>query len=241
MRKIFFIFHLILTLLCADYNKEEFEVRYDNYSKTDKNIINKHLKLALKNLDNKKDELNVVASINDYLYQYFVYKNNLGTPNQLLKDGYAICGGTAVTMTEMLYAYGIKSRLAFLIGIPNQGAHSLVEVFFKNGQRGLFDPTFGLFWYDVNKNKTISIYELLNNPSLAINMLYETEHKKREKLNDKIKSFTSWKIHYKNKKDYEHSYYDPYLSFLERDAGGVAGEGIKSFVNLELYPSKIYM
>jgi len=150
--------------------KQDFEHRYERYSDEGKSIIENHVNRAIKNTDDS--EFDLVLAINNYLFQYLILKDHCGSAVEVLSDGHAICGASAYTMCEMLYSLGIKSRKSYLFGIPAQGSHVLVEVIFKDGQRGCFDPTFGLFWYDSKGNKTLSIYELLDNPLLAKTMLY---------------------------------------------------------------------
>lgn len=220
--------------------KQAFEKRYDKYSTEESKIIKLHVNKALSLLPSDVGELEIVAVINDYVYQYFVNKNNHGGAAKLLKEGYAICGGSAVTMAEMLYSVNVKSRLAFLIGIPNQGAHSLVEVYFKNGECGLFDPTFGIFWYDHENDKPVSIIKLLEDPKLSNVFLYKSIHKKREKTNEEVIPAREFLQTYQNKPSYKEKYYNPYLCFLKRSGGGVAGEEYKTYVKIPMKPGSLY-
>ena len=224
----------------AKVEKQNFERAFDEYSVEEKDVVIVHVNKALSFLPNDADELEKAAAINDYVYQYFVNKSNYGNAAKLLKEGYAICGGAAVTMSEMLYSIGIKSRLAFLIGIPNQGAHSLVEVYFSNGTRGLYDPTFGILWYDHRNDMPISITKLLEDPRLSNVFLYKSENKKRDTTEEGIRPSRGFLQTYESRKNYREKYYDPYLSFLKRSGGGVSGEQYKTYVKIPVKPDILY-
>ena len=167
--------------------KQDFEKRYDEYTEEEKAAILKHVKKALSGVGFHAPELEKAAAINDYIYQYLIHRDNTGSAPKLLQDGYAICGGAVVCMTEMLYAIGIKSKFAYLLGIPDQGAHSLVEVFFGDGNQGLFDPTFGILWYDPERGLPLSMMELLEKPLLVKSTLFKSRNEKRQTASDPVK------------------------------------------------------
>ncbi|MBU4597001.1 MAG: transglutaminase-like domain-containing protein [Desulfarculus sp.] len=164
--------------------KPAFETRVDHYSPADRAILLQHLHHALSRLKDRSDQFQVAAAINSYLYQYLFFQNAIGDSVKILRDGHAICGGTAMTLSELLYVAGIRSRQAFLLGIPYQGNHSLVEVYFRNGTQGLFDPTFGVLWYDPHAHHPVSMAQLLANPALSDRTLYKTIYHKRSSQKD---------------------------------------------------------
>jgi len=220
---------------------QNFEIVYDNYSVDEKSIIEYHVNKSLSHLKSRDSELEIVAAINDYLYQFFILKDILGKGGaDFLKDGHSICGGHAVTMAEMLYSLGIKSKLAYLIGIPEQGAHSLLEVYFSDGSQGLFDSTFGVFWYNYDQHQPISIFTLAKKPQLSNLYLYKTIHNKRNTLQQPIQPFYSIKSNYKNRKNYREPYYDPYTSFLVRQGAGVGSGEHQVFVDISMPVDSVY-
>ncbi|MBI5740654.1 MAG: transglutaminase domain-containing protein [Nitrospirae bacterium] len=220
--------------------KQPFEITFDKYSPEEKKVITTHVDKALSLIPPRSGELETAAAINDYVFQYFVNKDNLGNAVKLLNEGHAICGGAAVTMAEMLYSVDIKSRLAFLIGIPTQGAHSLVEVYFRDGTRGLFDPSFGIFWYDYENKKPVSIVDLLAEPELSDIFLYKTINAKRKKTDEAVKPYIGLSQTYQNRKKYKEEYYDPYQCFSKRSGGGVSGEEYTTYVKIPLGPGSSY-
>lgn len=227
--------------LHSDYflKKQDFEKRYDSYSEAEKSIVLEHVQKALSGIGLDAEELEKAAAINDYIYQYLMLKDNMGGCAKLLNDGYALCGGAVVCMGEMLYSVGIKSKFAFLLGIPGQGAHSLLEVFLNDGSRGLFDPTFGMFWFDRDSKRTVSMMELLKTPSLCNTRLFKSQHKKRETDMDPIKVSTGYLSTYSLQMNYSEEYYDPYACFSQRKGGGVANEGLRTYLKIDLSPGLI--
>jgi hypothetical protein len=223
----------------SSIQKQDFEKRYDSYTEKDKNIIAEHTQKALSGVGSKADELQKVAVINDYIYQYLIMKNNLGGCPKLLSDGYAICGGDVVCMAEMLYRIGIKSKFAYLLGVPKQGAHSLLEVYFKNGDEGLFDPTFGVFWYDERKRRTIPMLELIENPSLVRTTLFKSKHQKRKNTLETVKISKGYLASYGQQPYYSKDTNDYYLIFSQRTGGGIANEGMSTFVKVTLEPGVV--
>ncbi|MBI5740655.1 MAG: transglutaminase domain-containing protein [Nitrospirae bacterium] len=220
--------------------KESFERQYDDLTSKEKKVVNSHVDRALSLLPPKPGELEIAAAINDYVYQYYIRKDNNGTTAKMLTEGHASCGGAAVTMAEMLYSVNIKSRLAYLVGIPNQGSHSLVEVYFTNGTSGLFDPTYGILWYDKENNRPVSILKLLSDPQLSNLFLYKSINKKRQELKDAVNPSQGFLQTYQNKRSYKEQYYDPYLCFRQRSGGGVAGDDYKTFVKIPMEPGVLY-
>jgi len=219
--------------------KQDFEKRYDSYTKQEKEFIKTHIDKALSKIGYDADEFDKVAAINDYVYQYFIHKNNYGGAVKLLKDGYAICGGDVLSMAEMLYSIRIKSKYAFLLGIPIQGAHSLLEVYFKDGNRGLFDPTFGIFWYDPKAKRPVSIMELLEDPSICNTTLYKSNYSKRKTVNDPMVVYVDVTKTYSRRIDYKENNYKPCECFSKRTGGGVANEGLSTFVQIPLKPGTV--
>jgi len=215
-------------------HKQDFEIRYDSYSEQDKRFVQMHIDKALAKLDRNADEFEIAAAINDYLYQYLILKANSGGSAKILREGHAICGGAMITMAEMLHSLGIKSKYAFLLGVPDQGSHSLLEVFFNDGRLGLFDPIFGILWFSPETNEPVSIMELLERPSLSNTTLYKSLHKRRKKLEDPVLPFKGFEKTYAHRPNYKEKNYDPYACFSQRSGGGLANEGMKSFIRIPL-------
>jgi hypothetical protein len=91
-------------------------------------------------------EEDVAVDVTKYISMTFDYKNNLGNATKILKDGYAFCSGMSISHQALMQQAGIPARYISLFGLPTQGGHNLVEVYY-DGDWHLFDPTFGLFFY----------------------------------------------------------------------------------------------
>lgn len=219
--------------------KQEFEERYDAYPASKRAIVLRHRDQALSRLAPDADEMEIAAAINDYVYQYLISRDNVGGAAKLLKDGHAACGGAAVCMAELLHASGVKSKYAWLLGIPGQGAHSLVEVQFKDGTRGLFDPTYGILWHNPETGKPVSMMQLLESPSLCRTTLQKSNHTKRRKAGDPVMPCEGFAASYTRRIDHKEEFYDPYMCFAERTGGCVANEGQMLFVRVSLQPDVV--
>lgn len=89
-------------------------------------------------------------------------------------------------MVELLYQAGIRSRHAALLGVPFQGNHSLVQVYLGHGRPGLFDPTFGVFWYSRRRKRPVPFERLPAHPSVSDRTLYKSVDRKRVAASDPV-------------------------------------------------------
>lgn len=225
----------------ADETRQAFEKRFDEYSDHERGVVIANTEKALSKLPSSAGELEKVAAINDYLFQYFILRANEGGGAKLLSDGYAICGGAAVALAEMLYGIGIRCRKAFLIGIPGMGSHGMIEVFFRDGQRGLFDPTFGIFWFNKEKKQILSIAELMENPDLSVKHLQRSIHMKRTAETSLVVTSSGINQTYRSHHvGQDQLPYDPYLCFSTCSGGGIAGEEYMTFVKIPLVPGDLH-
>ncbi len=144
-----------------------FEDRVDRYSAKDFAKLMNYVNDALSGLPRLASEVERAFAIHFYLYQHLrrsFFEASTGLI--VLDNAKAVCGGFTVAMAEMLYALGIKSRVAFTLN-GTQGAHSMVEVFFSDGRQGLFDPTYGLVYFNVQTRTPVpfsKVTALLNDP-----------------------------------------------------------------------------
>lgn len=123
--------------------------------------LSHHVYESLKNLENPT-EFEKAAAINDYLYQYLFLKNHIGHhAGEILSQRQGICGAHAYCLAEMLRIAEVPCKQAFIHGAPVMGTHEMVQVFFSNGEIGLFDPTFGVYWKSPKSGKLLSIEELI--------------------------------------------------------------------------------
>jgi hypothetical protein len=212
--------------------KQPHEATVDGYAPEERQIVQAALDDALRDLDDRDSELEMAAAVNAYLHQYFVNENATGTGAEVLAGEQAICGGTANTMLEMLYMAGMRARPAVLLGIPYQGNHSLVEVEFSDGARGLFDPTFGVFFRSPRSGRPIGMRELLNEPRLARTTLMKSRFEKRTSKEGVVEPISSIADAYAVRRNYRErstpdgaTTMDWALAFRVRHAGGVGGDG----------------
>ena len=203
----------------------------DTLSQSDLDFIQQHANAATAHLKEGSSEFEVAGAINDYIYQLLILSNNTGNPLKVLRDEYAICGGHALAMSALLEQVGINNRLAYITDVPYQGAHSMVQVTFKNGQEALYDPTFGLYWYDAKSKKPLSIKDLKQNPEWAATKILQTTHKKRTEGSQEIHPFSSITDHYASYVD-EHIHHKE--MFETYSNAGVNGYEFKTYKTLHI-------
>lgn len=221
---------------------QDFEIRVANYKPAELEFLFEHIDLALSKLPEDASEFEKVAAINDYLYQYLLVEVNATGDNAIdvLSQEHAICGGVILTMSEMLYAIGVKSKYAYIYG--GLGAHSMVEVFFSDGTRGLFDPTYGLLYYNPTTHQPISIFDIFENVELSRHAYYTTHPK--QNINGQITPLSDIFTAYADKdiiggRIFSGSPMDPYAIFSAAEGGGVANEGVANFIEVELHPGTL--
>jgi hypothetical protein len=152
-----------------------------DYSAQQRELVRDHLDRALSLLEQEQSELAVAAAVNTYLHQYLLTQPYPGAGAGTLAAARGFCGNHAAAMVEMLYLAGIDARTAALLGIPSgAGNHSLVEVWFSDGDRGLFDPTHGAFF--AVADDPVSLEELIDTPSLSVDSLRTDVRDKRTTL-----------------------------------------------------------
>ncbi len=112
---------------------------------------------AWANLPADSTSIERVAAINAYLFQYLVRKERSGDTRavDILRGRGAVCGGMVLTMAEMLYAAGYKSKYAYLVG--GKAAHSMLEVAYPNGMKHLFDPYHGVLYFHPGTQRPVSL------------------------------------------------------------------------------------
>ena len=217
------------TLLSPKYYHE---IIYNNYSQEEREYLLSHVQKALSGLSQNASEFEKAAAINDYVYQYLLLKSNGGTAVSILKDGYAVCGGHGTSMIEMLYAIGIRSVEVYSIGPLS--SHVMVEARFSDGSQGLFDPTFGVFYYNPNTKYPVSILEIKENPQFARDYSYHTQHLKHTQSTQPITPLTDVFSIY-NKEVVEGAY--NYLT--QADDIGLTETGFVTYRKISLKPSQV--
>lgn len=94
-------------------------------------------------------------------------RNNNGTATQIIKDGYAICGGMSYTFIILCRKTGMPARYVGSIYTPRLSSHAIAEVFYDGGWH-LFDPTFGIFFYSAStynrRGNIASLHEFIAQP-----------------------------------------------------------------------------
>jgi len=195
-------------------------------SENDRALLKKHVSFALSSL-NEKNEHEIAAAINDYLFQFLLSIPHWGEPAQVLEDEEAICGVHAHVMSAMLSDCGIENRIAYMLDVPYQNSHCLVEVHFKDGSMGLFDPMHGLYWFDQEKNTHLSMNNLKNQPSLASTKILKTIHAKRKSKHDSVSPFISAANHYQPFTDDHELHFEEMFSTYSN--AGVEGNSFKIF------------
>ena len=215
---------------------QDFEVRFANYSEAERQIVLHHMEMALSNLPENATEFDKTAAINDYLYQYFHGSKIPGNGGaDFLTKGGTQCGGFVATMAEMLYAVGIHSKLAAVYG--GLMSHSLIEVFFGDGSRGLFDPTYGAFYYDSATHQPVSLEQIANGADVS-RIIYLTTNPRRDTPEQIIPISDVFSV-YKNEDTQNRAGGDNYISAFKRlfeaaDGAVVSNQGHASFVEIDL-------
>ena len=150
-----------------DIGPPDVRERIRDYGTGQRELIHQHLDRALSRLEGEPTELAVAAAVNTYLHQYLLIEPLTGYGARTLAAGRGLCGNHVQTMVEMLSMTGIDSRTAALLGIRSLASnHSMVEVRFSDGDRGLFDPTHGAFF--AVGDDPVSLEELVTDPSLSV-------------------------------------------------------------------------
>jgi hypothetical protein len=231
----------------ATVTKPSWEAAVDAYSPAERQVLRSALRHALSGLRDRGSEFKRAAAINAYLHQYLLNKAVSGNGVAILRGQHAACGGTANAMQEMLYLAGIKSRPAALLGVPYQGNHALVEVQFSNGARGVFDPTFGVFFYDRHARRPVSMGQLLRHPRLAATTLMKSRFHKRRSTLTPVVPITSIANAYRLRHNYREiakrpgdSSMDWPLAFRVRLGGGVGGPRNHMTVPIRLRAGTLY-
>jgi len=225
---------------------QDFEYRVDNYPPEIRAALHGHLSLALSRLRNRKDEFERTAAINSYVFQ----RLRLGTSYadggpSILWIGRGSCTEAAVSMKELLYLAGIRSHHAVLLGVPMMGNHSMVQVYFKDGRVGLFDPTYGTFWRS-RRGTPLSIEKLTAAPELSTRTRYRSRHRKRQVKGDPIVPIKSSEAGYKRTSDdWERSPQRRRISswslvFRKQKNYGVAYRGERLTLEIPLRPGRRY-
>lgn len=233
--------------LAAAPAKQEFEARVDSYPPARRAILRDHLRLALSRLPDGARRLQQAAAINSYVFQRLRVGPTRADGVGGLRDGYGRCGGAATAMVELLHLAGIRSRHAALLGISYQGNHSLVQVYLGRGRAGLFDPTFGVFWYSRRRRRPVSFERLLRDPGASSRTLFKSVHRKRIAPTDPIVPIAGIASGYRLRPGYaEHPsepgrpHMDWTRAFAERGGAGLANSGRPLRVRIRLRPGDLY-
>jgi hypothetical protein len=213
---------------------QDFEIRFERYTDAQRQVILDHVAAALRNLPGGASEFEKVAAINDYLYQYFHRQNSNGAGGaDYLTNGESICGGTVVSMAEMLYSQKIKSKYAYVYG--GLVAHSMLEVFFSDGTRGLFDPYNGYLFYNKELARPISITDILTGINLNEVTFYSSQPK--QEITGEIVPLSDVFLSYLDHDTLDRDF-DPVELFARMDGAGVANEGYKDYLEVALNPGE---
>lgn len=227
-----FLTHGIST---ADIFQQDFEIRYSTYDSSEKSILSRHVAQAKIGLPPEPSEYEIAAAFNAYIYRNLKRADGAsgkGTVD-ILTQGEAVCGGMVVTLAEMLYSVGIKSRFAFLVG--GNAAHSMLEVSFNNNESGLFDPYHGIAYYDQERHHPVSITQVesyidekIMQPVLFVRKKAQPVFNTREYLAANYSTHDT-----ENRVDYNFS-----QIFKRAHAAGIANTGLYTTINIMLEPKQ---
>jgi len=96
---------------------------------------------------------------------------NEGSATQILRDGFALCGGKSNVLIILCRKARMPARYVGSMYMPRLRSHALGEVFYE-GRWHLFDATFGIFLYSNEvydgSGYVISFHELISNPNAGI-------------------------------------------------------------------------
>lgn len=222
------VFYIKQDTLVANHNIHKV-LHYPSYILA----LSHHLSESMKHLENPT-EFEKATAVNDYLYQYLLMKNQIGNyPGEILWNRQGFCGAHARCMVKMLQNAGIRCQEVYLHGIPLMSTHELVQVYFSNGEVGLFDPTFGIYWRSPETEKLLSLQELIQNPSLAKLAITKTDHQKSTKKTDPIHPYYTSDKHYQNEPSFNETIpYEQY--FLTMRGAGVYDTSRTEFIILPI-------
>lgn len=195
-------------------------------------ILREHLSTALAGLEPETSEFARAAALNAYLHLTLVRTNGATASNSVdvLRSGQAVCGGMALTLKDLLNEAGIRAEYAFTIG--GHVAHSMVEAFFSDGLRGLFDPYHGVAYFDRVRENPVSIVELRD---YIANGTHPVMYVRRSAAAEP--PFTLDSVY--SEKDMDSRIdYDFEDLFTNIDGLGVANSGFLSHVNITLAPGE---
>lgn len=213
--------------------KQEFEKRYEHYLPEQRAIIKDHVDAALSNLPENASEYEIAATLNAYIYRTLQRRPNAtGGGVVVLTTGGAICGGMVATLAEMLYSIDIRSRYAFTVG--GSVAHSMVEVYFSDGQRGLFDPYHGIAYFDLNTSQPVSITDI---DKYLIKDKLPILYAKKNTQNDISSGLFSGL--YSEKPDNKRADYSFFNIFEGSDNKGIANSGFTTTIRVDLSPGTV--
>jgi hypothetical protein len=176
----------------------------------------------------RKDNVLLAKKINAFVHSYCTCDLPLEkNTDNLIKNCHTSCGGYVYVFRKISECYGLQSREVYLLNIPLQGNHSMVEVKYGEDKWALFDPTFGTFFTRRGKisEKPYSLDDLYFNCSpenllrhvvqarrinpteiaLPLNCLYKT--RSFDAVNMKLST-------YLQAKDYGHQSLDQYSLLL---------------------------
>lgn len=195
-------------------------------------ILRDHLTRALAKLKPTASEFDRAAALNAYLHLTLVRTNGATAASsaQVLQSGQAVCGGMSLTLKDLLTEAGIRAEYAFTIG--GHVAHSMVEAFFSDGLRGLFDPYHGVAYFDRNLGNPVSIVELRGYLGSGENPVMYVRRSAPVEPPFTLKSVYS-ETDMDNRIDYDFE-----DLFTNIDGLGVANSGFLSHVNIALTPGE---
>lgn len=211
------------------------------YPPADRAFLEQHVATALSRLKHL-GEREIAAAINSYVYQDLRVGPTANNGVATLHSGTASCGGYEALMLEMLYLAGVRARGVFLLGVPYQRNHSLVEVYFADGTEGLYDPTFGVFFRDPASGAPVSLMSLRRSPQLAMTTLYKSVFPGGQgRAATPISSIAQG---YRLRRRYRQVARPPLMdwerAFADADVAGTMYSGRETLIRAPLAPGQVY-
>lgn len=216
--------------------------RLARYGSLQREVVREHLNRATSLLVDPDSELEVAAAVNSYLFRYLRNEPLAGDGADTLAAGRGFCGNHVATMAEMLGLAGIDSRTAALLGVRLAGNHSVVEVRFSDGPRGIFDPTHGALFLD--QGRPLGLEGLAGEPALVPRALWVDAGEKRTSADATVEPIASIAADYRRpggSERAEHPVLAKWRDWIADNRGwGIAYSGREMLTTIEIEVGQIW-